>query len=145
MQMSSKLTNNALKKRNLLKSAGGPGSGSEGQDTQSILKDFKGLEMSPYLTIGKRGEFLETHKPNALRKQIKMDKIKYIIQEKYVPAKVKRMVESSDNLDDLPIDVMVDPQGNYHVLDGHHRFLTAKKKNRHEILANIYSVPAKRQ
>jgi hypothetical protein len=122
------------------KMAGGPGSGN-GATTSSIIKDFPDMEMSPLLSIGKRGAFLDKNKPFEKEKMIKMDKIKYVIQEKYVPAKVERMRNKSDEVLDIPCDIMIDSKKWYHVLDGHHRFLTAKKKNKHELKCNVYQAP----
>lgn len=121
------------------KVAGGPGSGSNSNTkTKKILDNYKGLSLSPITSIGKRSKFMKGSKVVSKDSPIAVSKIKYVIQDKYVPSKVK---EIEGHKDLFTIDVVKDKDSNYHVLDGHHRFLAAKEKGLSKIPANVYKEP----
>lgn len=119
------------------KSAGGPGSGVSHPNTDTI--DF--LETSPIISIGYRKKFMETHKPVSTSVKIPTNKIKYKGQEKMVPKKLIKMIKIWDEVKDKPIDVIVDSEGAFHILDGHHRALAAILTKNPTVLANVYKAP----
>ena len=119
------------------KTAGGPGSGVSSDNTAYILEDFSGLKMSPLISIGKRKAFMDANKPISTDTSISLEKVKYVCQEKYVPKKLSNFLESPDS-ETKPIDVLIDKDEQYHILDGHHRSLAAIKEGKETIKANIY-------
>lgn len=118
------------------KTAGGPGSGVEHDNTLNI--EF--LETSPLISIGKRKEFLESRSPVLENTPIDVKKIRYKGQEKMVPKKLVRMMLDWDRVKDKPIDVIKDEDGFYHIADGHHRALAAILMKEPKINANVYTV-----
>ena len=125
----------------LQKTAGGPGSG-DSTDNTKLIK----MPLSPYITIMKRKAFMDSKEPFLKNRNIEMDNIKYVGQTKYVPKKLSRILEAQkdktnkDKPLDKPIDVTLNPNGTYAVLDGHHRYLVAKALNASTIKANVYTV-----
>ena len=124
----------------LNKFAGGPGSGVKGDNTKPI-----DMPLTPYITIMKRKAFMNSKEPFLKNRLIEMDNIKFVGQEKYTPAKLNNQVKMAldKNAKDplqFPIDVTLLPNGDYAVLDGHHRFLTARKLKKSAIKANVYTV-----
>ena len=121
-----------------LKTAGGPGSGVAGNNTDTI--DF--MEHSPLISIGKRKEFLEGSRPIET-KDIEIAKIRFKGQHKYVPEKLMAMIMSDvrgdGSLWEKPIKVLKDSNDEYHVIDGHHRFLAALIRGRPTIKSEVYS------
>ncbi len=107
---------------------GGPGSG--GADTELI-----GIPHSPFVSVGTRKGMLENmpHK----QEMIKIHDITHVGQEKFVPEKLKAMLEKFDDIKDKPIDVLKCNDG-FHVIDGHHRFLAHQIMGSDEIPANVY-------
>lgn len=120
-----------------LKSAGGPGSGVAHDNTDTI--DF--LETSPLISIGYRQKFMDSHKPDETNIAIRTERIKYKGQEKLVPKKLVKMMKIWEEIKDKPIDVLLDNEGDYHIMDGHHRGLAAILMKKPYIRANIYHVP----
>lgn len=122
---------------NLNKIAGGPGSGISGDNTKKI-----DMPLTEYITIMRRTKFMNSHKPFAKDKKVSMSKIKYVGQEKYVPKKLQKFIDGANKgetwMFEKPIDLTIDKEGNYHVLDGHHRFLVAKHFGKKFIKANVY-------
>ena len=118
------------------KLAGGPGSGTDKDNTDYIVDKYPELSISPLISIGKRKQFMEEH-PIKETKEIPLSKIKYVSQHKFVPEKLARIKKELNNIE-KPIDVLLDKEGFYHVMDGHHRFLAAWELNKKTILANIY-------
>ena len=129
-----------IPERLITKTAGGPGSGVKGNNTKPI-----GMPLTPYITIMKRKAFMNSKEPFVKNRLIEMDDIKFVGQEKYTPAKLNNQVKMAldKNAKDplqFPIDVTLLPSGKYAVLDGHHRFLTARKLKKQNIKANVYKV-----
>jgi len=124
------------------KTAGGPGSGVQENNTAPI-----NMPLTKYVTIMKRTKFMNSKKPFLKNKTIQMSKIKFVGQEKYVPKKLQKFIDAAEKgetwMFEKPIDVTVDPNGDYAVLDGHHRFLIAKHFHKKHIKANIYTVTNK--
>jgi hypothetical protein len=116
------------------KTAGGPGSGVIGNNT-SVLPF---LETSPLISIGNKNRFLNDHTPIITNTPIDVSKIKYKGQEKIVPKKLVQILINWDKTKNNPIDVIKDQNGDYHVVDGHHRAIAARLLKEKEILANIY-------
>jgi len=120
-------------KKKLTKKAGGPGSGKKEDNTMPITD----LEQSDVIRIGGRKAIIDTQPCDT--KIIKVSDLKYAAQDNYVPKKLNGVMEAMSKPDwvDKPIDVM-EVNGEYHVLDGHHRALAAIKLHRKEIPARIY-------
>ena len=150
-KLPSEVVNNMHAKKNVLlkplgireKTAGGPGSGVAEDNTKPISC----LPLTEYVTIMKRKTFMESKKPFIKNKTIKLSKIKFVGQKKYIPKKLEKFIKAIKNNESWPfekaIDVTVDKNGDYAVLDGHHRFLVAKHFNKPSIKANIYTVGEK--
>lgn len=130
------ITKKAFLLRELTKLAGGPGSNSS-KPTKDITKNYRGLALSPVMSLGKRKEFMDGHSPAKVAQLIILDKVKYVSQEKYMPSKLRKFRDNPDLLE-KPIDVLFDSDGFYHVMDGHHRFLAAKGMDKKKIKANVY-------
>jgi polyhydroxyalkanoate synthesis regulator phasin len=119
------------------KIAGGPGSNSA-EDVHLIVEDYPTLEVSDKISIGKRKEFMSKRTPMRKDVEIPTADIKFVGQQKYLPTKLKKFIDNPDLLD-TPIDVLIDNNRVYHVMDGHHRFLAALKLKRDTIKANVYT------
>jgi hypothetical protein len=117
-----------------LKTSGGPGSGVSGDNTDSI--SF--LKESPLISIGYRKKFMDSNSPVLTDTEVDTSKIKYKGQEKMVPKKLIRMMLKWDEIKDKPVDLIKDENGDYHVIDGHHRALAAILLKEKNIKANIY-------
>lgn len=118
----------------LIKAAGGPGSGVAYPNTMSI--DF--LEPSPLMSIGKRRAFMENNEPMYKNLEIPYKSIKYRGQNNLVPKKLVEILLNADDALSKPVDVIKDENGDFHILDGHHRALAAIILKRN-LLANVYS------
>lgn len=133
-----KQMNNSFKK-SFFKTAGGPGSGCMEDNTAAI--DF--LEISPVVTIGKRKQFMSTRAPVLESEQVPTKLIKYKGQEKYVPKKLKNFVDAIRAGEkwpfEKPVKLLRDAEGDYHIIDGHHRALAALITKRPRIKADIYT------
>lgn len=121
------------------KMAGGPGSGVTHENAQPI----EILEESPLMSIGKRSAFMERNKPIKTGVNIPIGKIQFRGQRKYVPKKLMGMImgvlKGDSSLWDKPAQFLIDSQGQYHIIDGHHRVLAAIIIGRPTILADVYS------
>jgi len=106
---------------------GGPGSG--GAVTKLI-----NMEKSPHISVGTRKGVLDNM--HYFEDSIPMDKITHVGQEKYVPEKLKKMLKNYDEIKDKPIDVLK-VGDEYHVIDGHHRFLAHKKNGAGSVKARV--------
>lgn len=80
---------------------------------------------------------MESHRPVKKDEMIPVKKIKYVSQEKFIPVKLNKFKKNPELLD-IPIDVLFDKDGFYHVMDGHHRFLAALNLDKIKIKANVY-------
>ncbi len=124
--------------KKLTKTAGGPGSGVQG-DNSSLIPGYK---ITPDITIMKRKYFMDHNTPFFKNKVIKIDDIKYIGQQKFVPKKLKKFIQAIKDGETWPfdkaIDVTINKDGKYAVLDGHHRFLAAIVSGKNSIKANVY-------
>ena len=118
------------------KEAGGPGSGVKFPNTMPITF----LQKSPFITIGKRKQFMESHKTAHSDISISWQRIKYKGQDNMVPKKVINIMLNADEALKKPVDVIRDHEGNFHILDGHHRAIVAILLKRN-LKANIYSMP----
>lgn len=114
-----------------IKLSGGPGSGVAGENTEKI-----DMPLSEYISVGTRKGLLDNMEYE--EKEIDMAHIKCVCQEKCVPAKVERMMGNFDEIKDLPIDVLEVGKDNYHVIDGHHRFLVHRRKKSEKIKVRSY-------
>jgi hypothetical protein len=117
------------------KLGGGPGSGVRGDNTLPI-----GMKQSEHVSVGTRKALLDNMP--FYEDTVDLDDITAVGQEKYVPAKLNRMVDDPEAIK-KPIDLLkvTDPKTGsveYHVIDGHHRFLAAKKKGVAKLRARIY-------
>lgn len=117
-----------------MKSAGGPGSGVSGDNTDEITF----LEESPLISIGFRKKFFDENKPVLTNTEVSVDRIKYKGQQKMVPKKLVRMMLKWDEIKNKPVDLLKDENGNYHIIDGHHRGLAAILLKEKNIKANVY-------
>ena len=122
------------KNARLRKLAGGPGSGVSYDNTSNI----EGLDLSPSVRIYGRTKVMEANPPSEEGVSVPLDRIKYVAQKRYVVAKLGRMLSQRDT-DWLknPIKLYFDGE-HYHVMDGHHRFLAAKRKGYDAILADVW-------
>lgn len=122
------------------KTAGGPGSGVSGDNAKVI--DF--LEDSPLVSIGYRKKFMSERSPDLENDMVPVKLIKYKGQEKYVPKKLEKFIKAIRNKETWPfekaVDLLRDDDGNYHILDGHHRTLAAIITKRPRIKANVYTM-----
>jgi len=111
---------------------GGPGSG--GAETKEI-----GMPHSPHVSVGTRKSLMANIEPTLA--MVPMAKITHVGQRKYVPKKLKEMVKSLDGRmpeDIKPIHVLK-VGSEFHVMDGHHRYLAARKHGMAEIPAHVYT------
>ena len=131
-----KIKKDKLKKK--VKMAGGPGSGTD-QSSKKILSKFKELGKSPIISIGTRAIFMKKNKPNKINSPILVSKIKFVGQDNYMPNKLEKFYNDPSLLR-IPIDIIEDRNGDYHVMDGHHRFLAALSRGRRKLHANIYKM-----
>ena len=132
----------ALKKgaieNSLTKTAGGPGSGVGHDNTKKI-----NLPQSAIVSVGTRTKMFD--KKKSKKRKIKLSEITAVGQEKYVPAKLKKFLRHYKDWDlqNKPFDVLEVADGSYHVIDGHHRFLAAKKIGAKEIIVNVFKINKK--
>lgn len=119
-----------------MKTAGGPGSGVTGENTDEI--SF--LQESPLISIGYRKKFMEENSPVLNNTEVDVSRIRYKGQEKMVPKKLVRMMIKWDEVKDKPVDLIKDENGDYHIIDGHHRGLAAILLKEKTIKANVYVV-----
>lgn len=115
---------------NFIKHAGGPGSGVTGKNTKPI-----GLPTSEYVSVGTRKALLDNMPFDV--KEIPLDHIKKVGQENYVPKKLKKFIRNPA-LCDLPFDVLGVSDKEYHVIDGHHRFLACRHLGRKTVKVKVY-------
>lgn len=108
---------------------GGPGSGVSGDNTEKIA-----MPHSPYTSVGTRKGMLDNMEYT--EESITMDSITHVGQEKFVPRKLEKMVSNWDKVKDKPIDVLK-VGDEYHVIDGHHRYLAAKEIGEDQIQARV--------
>lgn len=118
------------------KIAGGPGSGVAGKNTKPI-----DMPHSPYTSVGSRKGILENM--HWVKRMIPLKDIKCVGQHKYVPKKLAAMVKKPEIVKENPIDVLQVGEHEYHVVDGHHRYLAALKLGLKEIPARIRKKAAK--
>ena len=113
------------------KHAGGPGSGTSENNTQSI-----GMPVSEYVTVGTRQGLVK----NApfFNHIVPLKHIKKVAQEKYVPSKVKSMIKGKGNILQKNIDVLQISPEEYHIIDGHHRYLAAQALGIKELPARVF-------
>jgi len=118
------------------KVAGGPGSGVAGRNTAPI-----GMPHSPHVSVGTRKGILDNM--HWTKKMVCLKDIKCVGQHKYVPKKLAKMVKEPEIVKELPIDVLQVGEHEYHVIDGHHRYLAAKELGLKEIPARVRKKAAK--
>lgn len=110
-------------------SKGGPGSGVGEDNTLPI-----NMPHSPYTSVGTRKGMLQNM--DYSEESVPMDSITHAGQEKYVPKKLEKIMQSWDNVKDKPIELL-HVGDEYHIIDGHHRYLAAKKLGEKHINANV--------
>ena len=69
--------------------------------------------------------------------------IKYKGQDNMVPQKLVRIMLNADEVLQKPVDLIRDSEGDYHILDGHHRALAAILMKR-DLVANVYAMDSGR-
>ncbi len=122
------------KTSNLSKSAGGPGSGVEHDNTAKIMR----LKKSPDITIHRREKIKAQREPDR-EKEIKIGDIDYAAQSKYNIEKLGWFLDNWSEWKDSSIDVAL-MDGEYHLMDGHHRYLAADRLRKDTLPANIWIV-----
>ena len=113
-----------------VKKDGGPGSGVVEDNTSEII-----MPQSKFISVGTRKGLLENVHSTPMK--VKMSDITHVGQAKYVPEKLKKMVDAFDQVKDKPI-ALLKVGDEYHVVDGHHRYLAAKKLGMKDIQADVY-------
>jgi hypothetical protein len=114
------------------KTAGGPGSGKSRDSTERISE----LDKSPLITIHKRKKVINHRSPDR-KKDVGLGRIKYGAQTTYDIEKLGWMLNNFDEWKDEPIQVArVD--GEYHLMDGHHRFLAANRLGESTLPAEVW-------
>jgi hypothetical protein len=122
------------KTSDLSKNAGGPGSGVEHDNTAKIMR----LEKSPDITIHRREKIKAQREPDR-EKKVKISDIDYGAQSKYNIEKLGWFLDNWSEWKDSPIDVAL-MDGEYHLMDGHHRYLAADRLRKNTLPANIWIV-----
>ena len=117
--------------KSIEKQAGGPGSGTSDNNTKKI-----GLPVSEYVTVGTR-QGLTKNAPY-ITKVITLKYVKKVAQNKYVPEKVKSIVKDKGRALQTPIDVLQVAPQEYHLIDGHHRYLAAIEMGIKELPARVF-------
>ena len=64
--------------------------------------------------------------------------VKKVAQNKYVPEKVKSIVKDKGRALQTPIDVLQVAPQEYHLIDGHHRYLAAIEMGIKELPARVF-------
>lgn len=100
------------------KYAGGPGSGVKGHNVATI-----NLPKSDYVSVGTRKSLLDNM--DYEEEDVPLDKITHVAQYNFVPDKLQKMLRNPEFINTKPIDLLKVKE-QYHVCDGHHRFLAAK-------------------
>lgn len=114
------------------KISGGPGSGKSRDSTDTI----EALEKSPLITIHKRKE-ITSHRGPDRETDVSLDQIDYGAQTTYDIENLGWMLGHFEEWKNDPIQVArVD--GDYHLMDGHHRFLAAKRLGEDTIPAKVW-------
>jgi uncharacterized ParB-like nuclease family protein len=111
------------------KVAGGPGSGVKGYNTATI-----DMPKSKYVSVGTRKSLLDNMDYEV--GEIKISDISHVAQDNFVPDKLQKFMKNSDLVTKNPIDVLK-VGDKYHVCDGHHRYLAAKKLGIQKVQAKI--------
>lgn len=122
---------------------GGPGSGVKYNNTQAI--DYP---LSEYVSVGTRKGMLDNMEYEEF--EIPIAQVTKVAQKNFVPAKLTRMIKNPDVITSKPIDVLWVRGEGYHVIDGHHRFLAARKLKMETIPARVRrksekTMPAEKQ
>ena len=116
------------------KMAGGPGSGVEHNNTDEITR----LEKSPKITIHRREKIKAQRDPDR-KKEIQISSIDYAAQSKYNIEKLSWFLKNWPEWKDSRIDVAL-MDGEYHLMDGHHRYLAADRLQKESLPANVWIV-----
>lgn len=114
------------------KIAGGPGSGVQYDNTSKIER----LEQSPLITIHYRRNIKNQRQPDR-ETTIQLDDIDYGAQTKYSIDKLSGLMDSFEDWKDEPIEI-ARVNGDYHLLDGHHRFLAADRLGKSSLPAKVW-------
>jgi len=112
------------------KVSGGPGSGVKGYNTAHIGKYPK----SPYVSVGTRKALLDNMDYH--KEEVDLKDVSHVAQEKFVPDKLQFFLKNPDIVTGKPIDVLK-VGDEYHVVDGHHRFLAALVLGKQKLHANV--------
>lgn len=120
-----------FKQEEIEKIAGGPGSGVSRNNT----KEIKNMPHSEHVSVGTRKGILKNMP--FTEEVIEISKITHVGQSKFVPSKLNKMIKNWKFLKDKPIEVLK-VGDEYHVIDGHHRYLAAKELREKTIKANVY-------
>jgi len=114
-----------------LKVAGGPGSGTPERNTLPV-----GMPRSPYISVGTRKGLID----NAYFKvkTIPLSSVTAVHQDNYVPNKLVKFVKNPQWIVETPIVVLEVGENDYHLVDGMHRYIAAKRHGLKELKAKIY-------
>jgi hypothetical protein len=119
------------------KLAGGPGSGVGHDNTLSI-----GLPLSQYVSLHRRRAMMDMLADQSYVTEIPLSEITAVSQEKYVPKKLGHFLnlkgEDLEQVKKKPIDVLQVGAHQYHVMDGHHRYLRSKLSGEKTIVVRVY-------
>lgn len=118
------------------KIAGGPGSGVSGKNTKPIE-----MPHSPHVSVGTRQGILKNM--HYVEREIPLKDITHAGQSKYVPKKLTNLLGKPEVVREKPIQVLQVGEHDFHVIDGHHRYLAAKKLGFKTIKACVYKKAAK--
>lgn len=110
---------------------GGPGSGHKGRNTVPF-----DMPHSDYISVGTRKGLLANAEYDEY--EVPLSQITKVGQKNYVPSKVTRMMMNRKILPEKPISVLWVRGDGYHVIDGHHRYLAARKLNMTSLPAKVY-------
>ena len=114
------------------KVAGGPGSGVSRNNT----KEIKDMPQSDHVSVGTRTGLLRNMSYKEM--SVRLSYITHVGQSKFVPSKLKKMVANWKEVKKNPIDLLKVSDHEYHVIDGHHRFLAAKQLGEKTVNARVY-------
>ena len=122
-----------MRKHAQLKFAGGPGSGTDVNNTDVITH----LAQSKIVSLNNRRFVLATP-PDYISNRIPVLKIKFAGQRNYSIVKLGKMLTSNDWVQ-KKVDLLEDANGFFHVIDGHHRVLAAIRRGHTYVNARVWT------
>jgi len=114
------------------KTAGGPGSGVAHNNTAPLLE----RPLSNTVRIGSRRAIMESNPDR--ESSVSLDDIKYVAQKSFTIKKLSRLMDDpKGDWKDNPIKLYYDGS-EYHLMDGHHRFLAALRLGMKSLPAKVW-------